>query len=450
MAIRFAVANGNWSSTSTWNGGTLPTSADDVYTNNFNVTIDQNITVLSLNNISTTGVVAGGGFILNGGVTVTLNGSNAMQAGTTNLIVFSSSGTSTINCGGNVIRKPQSGSGISIIVINGGGSLSVTANIAAANTNAGTYGIFITSTAGATLNFVGNLGTYLTRDQSRLIYNNVSATISVVGNVYGPLGTGDSTVDFANGALSVLGDLYAGAGANDPSGVNARGGTVYVTGNLYGSGNTFNRGNGLFVSGATVSAYVTGNIYSTVASGGTFSGGYGSSAASYLYHIGTIYGGERIAAHNLELGATNILTGPFICSANGIFPFMFSRVFILSTATTYLQFRDSSNNGAQSPPSSPAPTYTLASVDIASAPLAVDVRQGVVYSGTLVGTLKVPSPDSVAKGVPTDNTLGTAALKPEDVWNYATANLTDANSIGARLKNVSTVETTGEQLEALL
>jgi hypothetical protein len=49
-----------------------------------------------------------------------------------------------------------------------------------------------------------------------------------------------------------------------------------------------------------------------------------------------------------------------------------------------------------------------------------------------------------------DNTFGNAVLTPEGIWNYATSNLTDPESIGARLKNVSTVETTGEQLESLL
>ena len=39
MAIRWAIASGNWSSTSTWNGGTLPASDDDVYADGKNVTI---------------------------------------------------------------------------------------------------------------------------------------------------------------------------------------------------------------------------------------------------------------------------------------------------------------------------------------------------------------------------------------------------------------------------
>ena len=53
MAVRWAISSGAFSSTATWNnGGTLgiPTSADDVFTNSFTVTMDVNATVNSLNN----------------------------------------------------------------------------------------------------------------------------------------------------------------------------------------------------------------------------------------------------------------------------------------------------------------------------------------------------------------------------------------------------------------
>lgn len=51
MATRFAIGNGNWSNTATWDGGALPLSDDVIFANNFTVTIDQDITVGSLRNI---------------------------------------------------------------------------------------------------------------------------------------------------------------------------------------------------------------------------------------------------------------------------------------------------------------------------------------------------------------------------------------------------------------
>ena len=59
MANRWAVASGDWSNTATWNGGTLPTSADDIFANNFTVNVNQNIDVISLRNTATADVRSG-------------------------------------------------------------------------------------------------------------------------------------------------------------------------------------------------------------------------------------------------------------------------------------------------------------------------------------------------------------------------------------------------------
>lgn len=50
MAIKYAIASGNWSNSAIWNGGTIPAVGDDVWANTFTVNVDQNITVSSLNN----------------------------------------------------------------------------------------------------------------------------------------------------------------------------------------------------------------------------------------------------------------------------------------------------------------------------------------------------------------------------------------------------------------
>jgi hypothetical protein len=98
-------------------------------------------------------------------------------------------------------------------------------------------------------------------------------------------------------------------------------------------------------------------------------------------------------------------------------------------------------------------TRTLSDpADIAGqVPAQTDVRFGVTYqSGAKTGTAYIPSPSSVGFGVPVDNTTGTAALTPASVWDAATSSLTTSGSIGERLKNASTVDTTGDQLAALL
>jgi hypothetical protein len=57
MAVRWAIASGNFSSTATWNDGVtlgIPTTGDNVYTNSFTVAMDTNATVNSLNNAART------------------------------------------------------------------------------------------------------------------------------------------------------------------------------------------------------------------------------------------------------------------------------------------------------------------------------------------------------------------------------------------------------------
>lgn len=50
MAVRFAIASGNWSSVATWDNGAVPVAGDDVWVNGFTVTLDTNLTVQSLRN----------------------------------------------------------------------------------------------------------------------------------------------------------------------------------------------------------------------------------------------------------------------------------------------------------------------------------------------------------------------------------------------------------------
>jgi hypothetical protein len=44
---------------------------------------------------------------------------------------------------------------------------------------------------------------------------------------------------------------------------------------------------------------------------------------------------------------------------------------------------------------------------------------------------------------------GTAALSPQDVWDYLLSNINTPNSIGERLKNAATVDSTGSQIANL-
>lgn len=78
MAVKWAVANGNWNAGATWNDGTVPTSVDDVYLNSHNVTANININVHSITNGANSDYnISAGGYLTISSeryITATING----------------------------------------------------------------------------------------------------------------------------------------------------------------------------------------------------------------------------------------------------------------------------------------------------------------------------------------------------------------------------------------
>jgi len=97
MAERYAVGNGDWSDTGTWNGGTLPGASDTVHCNNFTVAIDQDITVTEITTSAGSTAVSGGGCTLSGSGDRAINA--ILRGGVGNVVRvtgWSSGGTLTI------------------------------------------------------------------------------------------------------------------------------------------------------------------------------------------------------------------------------------------------------------------------------------------------------------------------------------------------------------------
>lgn len=421
MAVRYAVANGNWSNTATWNGGTLPTSADDVYANGFTVTIDQNVTVISLRNNAQSPAVAGGGFVLNGGFTVTATASVGFAGGssTSNLIIFTDSGTSSLV---GVVGMNANSTNFSTIVHSGTGTLNITGNLVGNNVTSGVSNRVITFSGSGNINLLGDIQYSYVHDAPMMSLTG-TGTFNQTGNIYNVAVGGNSgrAFDISNGVYNLTGNI-----------------TSTVRSIVYAINVT-----------SLAKMYVTGNVTHSLGLGTIYN-------TAYLNVVGTITASESIsnracAIFSDSYTAINIFSGPFVSSTNGYLPIIVFRMHLIISASSYYEYRDSSTNGAL-PPSTTAPATRFVSPATAvDAPAASNVRFGVTYAlGTQTGTLRVPSPNSVAFGVLTDNTTGTAVLTPAAVWDYATASITNASSIGARLKNCSTVDTTGEQLEALL
>ena len=374
MAIRYAVASGNWSSTATWNGGTLPTSADDVYANTFTVNIDQDITVLSLQTGTTTGVTVGGGFTCATSQTITATAAVGIRPGSVSACLTITAGTVNVNAN---IYGALSGTGFWGIVASGTGTINVIGSVNGAS-NGG--GIDITSS---------------------------SVSLNVTGAVIGGSGAFAGIRAVTTGAISITGNLTGGSG----TGAYALGlatsvpSLVTVTGNITGGASS--TGNGINCS-VTTTINITGTITSAVAAAVQLTAGAVNSVGAInasnglpgIYHSGNL------------VSSIVTVTGPLNSSTSGFsFPVWAARLRIKTGQTnSWLAWRDDTGvNGNE---------VRWNTSDISGGnPSAANVRLGTIFgkSNEFTGSLAVPSPASVAAGVAVDNTVGTAAVKLEDI-----------------------------------
>lgn len=379
MATRYAVATGNWSAVGTWDGGTtLPSTGDDVFSNNFIVTVDQNISVRTLRNTSNASpsITAGGYFDVTG-----------------------SSGTRTITLSGTT----------------GTGGVSASGVFSNAST-AGNSALRISATSGATINITTPLGAPQT---------SVGSTIAITGNstitisgVFGasqtnfPLFRFESTA--ANGTTNIVGNITSGGGTNfGGTFLNASNYTVNITGNIVGSGDS-----GLLLQAATI-LNITGNITGGTGTGILLNGGGGGT-----FNItGNITAGTSAGINVNGTNQTIVVNGIVTASstANGIVgnstgtlvtvngnlvntsDFMAVNAFKMRISPSTSQSWKFQTSGSD--------RFLYTANSVLGQPAVTDVRYGVVYaSGSLTGTCYVPGASSVSAGVPVDNTTGTAVI----------------------------------------
>ena len=86
MALKYPLANGNWSNAANWNGGTVPVPGDDVRANGFTVTIDVDINVSQISTVALAPAAAGGTFTVTTSRNITAN----INAGTTSCLTSAS------------------------------------------------------------------------------------------------------------------------------------------------------------------------------------------------------------------------------------------------------------------------------------------------------------------------------------------------------------------------
>lgn len=392
--------------------------------------------------------VAGGGFNLNSGVTVTCtNTGDGITSATGTCITYSGTGTSTINA--NILGSTTGTAGCIGVRVTGTGVLNINGNLVGYRTSSNNNIRALSIEANATVNLTGNISV----PNQFTVYISSQCTFNIVGNVY--VGTYNTTTTIycagTNAVINLTGNIYGQGGVGGWTMTGIYLGaicTLNVTGNLIGL-NSDSRSHYLI----SVAANATINVVGSIQSGINGVSDYGeicfySTVSSYLSHTGSIIASlSGYALYSTGSGAINIFSGPFISSTSGMQPFYVTRMHYKRTIGSYFEFRDNSTNGAV-PPAAGAPATRLVSPNtVVDSPLPANVRYGTVYaSGSLTGTMRVPVPGAVTYGVEVDNTVGTALLSAAQVWNYLRNDISVSGSIGDRLKNCATVESTGSQI----
>ena len=415
MAFRYAVASGNWSNTATWNGGTLPTSSDDVFSNGFTVTIDGTFTVLSIRNtlnaVSPT-ILVGGQFIYANGGNLTCTASPAIYSGNSTAVLemtLASPNTAIFN--GSVLTLANSGG--SAIKLSGTGTLTCTGSYTSDRGDSLKQILYVT--AAGTLNVIGNLSSTITSvgATTNALRIEANATVNITGDITSSSGiihTGSACTIFvnSNSTLNITGNLVAAANCC----IYTVGSTINIIGNITGgtsvptlisvtSASTISA-TGITTASATQPAILTAVAYSTGAASGTL---------------------VKVSGNPVN--------------ANGLMAIIAPRITI-DTNTSSWKFQTTAG----------ADRILYAAGVALGNPATSNVRFGTTYgaSSEFTGTLRVPTAANVLSGVLVDNTTGTLLMTPAQFWNYLIASGFTADSIGDRLQNAATVATTGGQI----
>lgn len=392
MADKWPLATGNWSNAANWNGGTLPTSADDVYADGKTVTIDQDITVRTLRNTQRTGGTNSGGFIIGDGKNITCT-----------------SGIST-------------STGANCLTYSGNSNITINSNITGGT---GVYGLYITSTT-PTVTIFGDIRSG-SSNPGGAIYTN--APVVITGNVLLSGGVGGIIVSaLYTSDVTVTGSVSGGNGSSTgtigicgQNGNTGAAGAVTVTGNVTG-GTT---GPGIWTATTKANAVtVTGNVTSTA-----FTGCHGitSTTLNILRNIAVVGNvtasnvGTSIGTHGVYdagIGGWTIVGGSITDSTNGDVGVCARRFRCIPTLNTTHRYANDTGF-----PNGGYVTYASLDAVTSAVPVPANVRSGTTYgdNNSFTGTMSVPPAAAVQIGVPVDNTTGTAILSVADFSAFVAA-----------------------------
>lgn len=357
MAIRYAIASGNWSNPAIWDGGVaVPATTDEARTNGFTVTVDVSVTVVTVSNKSESSpvVASGGSFDLANGVTLTLT--------------HATGGVIPGNASIQVVRMMLASPNAATVIGAFGGSSSV------ANSHA-----FLVGGSG-TLNIIGNIAASPTSTGCKGVVFGAAGTLNVTGTVSGANAQAIDTTSGGAFTVNVTGNVTGGGGSEAIAANSTAAGVVNITGTVTGGSSR----PGVALANSSVTVRIYGSCVASSAS-------------------------PAVTCYSTSLLFNLYVSGPIIPHSNGTWGVGAARAMwapVLSA--TYMGIRTADL----------ASTRNMYTADYATAfdqPAVGNVRSGTTYGigGALTGTLAVPPPGAVGLGVPTDNTVGSAVWTQE-------------------------------------
>ena len=329
------------------------------------------------------------------------------------------SGTGTLNISGNIVASPFNGGGAGSVGVTGTGILNVTGDIKTWTTNPNCHGLRLVSTC--TVNIKGDV-IFQTATGGRIaLYITAGApTVNITGSVYGipPATNGTAPIQISSVSTPTI-NISGSVSASLCTPIyitNSGGSNLNIIGDLIGTP----------VNTAVINSanqYVNLNHTGSIISTGTAPVIYCPANASVIINTTATSLVNQINGGVLIIGWKIFFSG--------------------STGRTWT-FRK--EDGVTT-----ASLYSSDLITSSGQPSQSDVRLGTSYgAGAYIGTCAVPSPLSVAYPIEVDNTRGVAVLTADSVgaaiWDRLAGLLVTTGSIGERLKNTATVQTTGAQI----
>ena len=438
MALVYAVKNGNWSDPTVWNTGSLPGNEDDVYTNGKTVTIDIDLIgqyrPKALYARNPGDGTSGGYFIVNTtrqigepDYPVDIYGPD-LNGAQYPCVRFTAYAPNELTIYGNVFGGPQNYCyGVQNQYT---GTVNIIGNVSGLSCAA----VGVRNESLGTINIIGDVAGGVCWD-SYGASNVGSGTINIIGNVSGGSGNyGGGVLNAGSGIINITGNVNGGSYGTAYGVYNSAGGVVFINSDIRPT--TTNQIAVAVYNGSTGHIIINGDVY----------GGRGSIAVyannGYIRINGDLRWDEtysNAAAAGSSLNGLIVLNGNIRNHhlATGYYGCMLcvGRVLLYNGENYLTVYAESADGG---PAVSGDPIYHDGAARAASNfPGQQHVRYGITYGpdNEYIGTCHVPPPESVAYGVPVDDTVGTAVITPEAiasaVWNALRTDYDEPGTFGA-------------------